>query len=70
VCHILSLGTGKALAIGNVTITGEVKNETSGISDVRIITLGGQKFYTLQGTEVGNPSKGIYIHNGKKIIIR
>ena len=27
-------------------------------------------YYTLQGVRVSNPSKGVYIHNGKKIIVR
>jgi len=27
-------------------------------------------YYTLQGTKVMNPSKGIFIHNGKKVIIK
>lgn len=27
-------------------------------------------FYTLQGVKVANPSKGIYIKNGKKVIIK
>lgn len=28
------------------------------------------KYYNLQGVEVTNPTKGIYIHNGRKLIIR
>lgn len=70
VVHILSLSTTKALAVGNVSITGEVKSETSGISTVRMVTLGAGKFYNLQGMEVNQPQKGIYIQNGKKIIIK
>lgn len=70
ILHILSLGTGKALAIGNVSITGEVKSETNGISNIKVVTLGNKKLYNLQGIEVIAPTKGIYIKNGKKIIIR
>lgn len=70
ICHIYNLDTAKQLAIGNVTITGEVKNETNAIGEVRMVTLGGEKFYNLQGVEVKNLSKGIYIQNGKKIIIK
>ena len=70
ILHILSLGTGKALAIGNVSITGEVKSETNGISNIKVVTLGNKKLYNLQGIEVSAPTKGIYIKNGKKIIIR
>ena len=68
--HIMSLGTGKALAIGNVSITGEVKSETSDISETRIVTFDGSKFYNLQGIGTSYPSKGIYIQRGKKLIIK
>jgi hypothetical protein len=27
-------------------------------------------YYNLQGQRVGNPGKGIYIKNGKKVIVR
>ena len=68
--HIMSLGTGKALAIGNVSITGEVKSETSDISETRIVTFDGSKFYNLQGIGTSYPSKGIYIQRGKKVFIK
>ena len=70
VCHILSLGTGKAIAIGNVSISGEVKSETDGIAEIRRVTLGGGRFYNLQGMGVAHPSKGIYIRDGKKVIVK
>ena len=70
ICHIYSLDTSKSLAIGNVSITGEVKSQTSGISTIRMLTLGAGKFYNMQGMEVNQPQKGIYIQNGKKIIIK
>jgi len=66
--HIYSLGSGKAIAIGNVAITGEVKTpEENGISETRNTTFS-SKTYTLHGTEVNHPSKGIYIKNGKKLL--
>ena len=68
--HILSLGTGKALAIGNVTITGELKTETSGIGELEMVTLGNAPVYSLQGVRVTNPKKGIYIQNGRKHVVR
>ncbi len=70
VCHILSLGTGKAIAIGNVSISGEVKSETDGIAEIRRVTLGGGRFYNLQGMGVAHPSKGIYIRDGKKVMVK
>ena len=70
VCHILSLGTGKAIAIGNVSISGEVKSETDGIAEISRVTLGGGRFYNLQGMGVAQPSKGIYIRDGKKVMVK
>ena len=29
----------------------------------------GSTFYDLHGRKVSNPSKGIYIHNGRKIVV-
>lgn len=46
------------LSLANTTGIGSVHNETS--SDV---------YYSLNGQRVNNPSKGIYIKNGKKIIL-
>lgn len=44
----------------------------TGIDDVREITLGSSsdtRIYNLQGVEVKNPGKGIYIRGGKKVVI-
>jgi len=69
VLHILSLGTGKALAVGNVSISGELKTVSTGIGEVTNMTLGG-KVYNLQGVEVSRPQRGIYITGGRKYIAR
>ena len=77
VLHILSLGTGKALAVGNVTITGEVKSETSGISTIDNVKLTTGNYYDLSGRRLSpltsHPSpltKGIYIRDGRKIVVK
>lgn len=45
-------------------------NETTGINMVKNTTVD-DKYYTLSGVQVSKPStKGIYIHNGKKIVIK
>lgn len=45
-------------------------NETTGINVVKNTTVD-DKYYTLSGIQVAKPStKGIYIHNGKKIVIK
>ncbi len=42
----------------------------TGISDVQLPTSGSQHYYDLQGRLVEHPTKGIYILNGKKTIIK
>ena len=43
---------------------------TTGINDVKSGEVKGEKWFTLQGQRVLNPGKGIYIKNGKKIMIK
>lgn len=56
------------------SIDGSWNDGTTGVESVE--TTGEQKvaeksgWYTLQGQRVDNPSKGIYIHNGKKVILK
>lgn len=47
-----------------------VNNVLSGISTVKIEKNQNSGLYTLQGVKVNNPQKGIYIQNGKKMIIK
>lgn len=48
--------------------------EMGGVTDVKNVetvkTHHDNAYYTLQGIKVLNPTKGIYIHNGKKIVIK
>ena len=47
------------------------KEDASGINTAkgeRFMNNG--KYYTLQGIEVDHPTKGVYIKNGKKVIVR
>ena len=57
--------------------TGEAKalrvvfDELTGITEVSATeTEGDGAYYTLQGIKVEKPGKGLYIHNGKKVIIK
>ena len=43
---------------------------TTGIQNIYFKKEKDDNFYNLQGVRVTNPTKGIYIHNGKKIIIK
>lgn len=45
-------------------------NETTGIKELETKKVNNNKYYNLQGIEVAHPVKGIYIHNGKKIIVK
>lgn len=45
-------------------------NETTGIKELETEKMDNNKYYNLQGIEVAHPVKGIYIHNGKKIIVK
>ena len=72
VLHILSLGTGKALAVGNLSITGEVKTIDTKIHGLSTINHQPApiKTYNLQGIEVSHPQKGFYIRDGKKYVVK
>ena len=50
-------------------VAGDVE-EVSGISNVSAEVVEDDSYYTLQGVKVAQPNKGIYIKNGKKIIIK
>jgi hypothetical protein len=52
---------------GNITVTLSLSN-TTGISSIRT-DAGKDTYYSLNGQRVENPSKGIYIKNGKKIVL-
>ena len=45
-------------------------NETTGIEELETEKMNNNKYYNLQGIEVAHPVKGIYIHNGKKVIVK
>ena len=52
---------------GNITVTLSLSN-TTGISNVRSNAESGV-YYSLNGQRVENPSKGIFIRNGKKVVL-
>jgi hypothetical protein len=49
---------------------GEPNEEATGISNVTVENAEDGAIYTLQGVKVENPSKGVYIQNGKKFIVK
>jgi hypothetical protein len=51
----------------NIVLAGE----TTGISEAAAAkTIDNSAFYTLQGVRVAKPAKGLYIHNGKKVLVK
>ena len=45
-------------------------NDTTGIGEVQRETAGDDRYYNLGGQRVEQPSRGLYIKNGKKVIIK
>jgi flavodoxin len=60
--HILKAGQ------GNITVTLSLTNSTTAIHQVRSLAKH-EVYYSLNGQRINNPSKGIYIRNGKKIVL-
>jgi hypothetical protein len=72
ILHILALKD-KPMAVGGISITGEVKGSaTTGIRTIENMPqrLTDGYFYNLQGVRIDHPTKGIYIRNGKKVVIK
>lgn len=47
-----------------------VFNDATGISQVENVPLANGNYYDLQGRRILNPTKGLYIVNGKKVVIK
>ena len=45
-------------------------DEATGISDTKREVTAGGRYYNLSGQQVDTPTKGIYVRNGKKVIIK
>ena len=45
-------------------------NDATGISQVENVQLSNENYYDLQGRKIENPTKGLYIVNGKKVVIK
>ena len=60
----------KAMNVGGMLF--EINdNAATGINNVNVNTTNNDVYYTLSGTKINKPTQtGIYIHNGKKIIIK
>lgn len=54
----------------NATLSLSVKADATAIHNVETATQADGAWYTLQGIRVERPAKGVFIHNGKKIVIK
>lgn len=61
---------GKNKQLTSATITFTYEQVQTGIKSVETITIDDGAIYNLQGMNVKNPKKGIYIINGKKMVIK
>ena len=59
-----------AMAKNGVSIWGYKYAEATGIQRVTSRQSDDSDYYDLRGMKVANPQKGIYIKNGKKIVIK
>ena len=48
----------------------EAEDPTDGISDISTADNDDPSYYTLSGTKVTRTQKGVYIHHGKKVVVR
>ena len=40
------------------------------MENIKVKEVKGEEWYTLQGQRVAKPGKGLYIRNGKKVVIK
>ena len=68
---LYKLGSSKQVGYANVTVSGQMKKDATGIAEVENASFNmNQDYYNLQGQKVSNPKKGIYIINNKKTIVK
>ena len=66
----LQIPTADAASEARARLTVTFADDAMGITDVKAQKAGAGVYYNLSGQRVANPSKGLYIVNGKKIIIK
>ena len=66
----LQLPTSVFAGTRSIGINYDDEDGTTGIKDVKSSGVKDGEWYTLQGQRVQNPGKGLYIKNGKKVVIK
>lgn len=69
-CYIVATEQSKKQVAQGKTFSFSFDDETTGISNVSTEPTSTSRYYDLQGRPVSHPQHGIYITNGKKIMIR
>lgn len=64
------LETTTALTPTEARISIVFDDEETGINDVKSVQKNNNRYYNLNGLEVAQPTKGLYIVNGKKVVIK
>ena len=64
------LETNTALTTGARALTIVFDDDATGINDVKSVQKNDNRYYNLNGLEVAQPTKGLYIVNGKKVVIK
>ena len=72
VFNIYNLADNKDVGLCNIAITGKLysTDTTTGVRTVRNVTIGTTPYYNLQGQRIDHPTPGVYIQNGKKIVVK
>ena len=68
--YIVINTSSESIAMGIIDDTTEDDSDTTGISSVETAVKQDGVFYNLQGVRVTNPTQGLYIVNGKKVVIK
>lgn len=58
------------LGILKAKFAGEIFEEETGIQNINTEKVSDNSYYTLEGVKVAQPQKGVYVKNGKKVIIK
>ena len=68
--HAYGIANNKQISFGHLVVDGTLYSVTSGIRQVVDSTISNNGYYTLQGICMEQPAKGVYIHQGRKIVIK
>ena len=68
--YVYNLDATKQIGFCDLAIEGTLYSTTTGIRQVQSSKFKVQSYYDLQGRRVAQPTKGVYIHNGRKIVLK